>query len=372
MTMMVRVLQTLWLSPLHHNISMKLLVSALEPSSNLHLKEVLKHSSDVELLGIFDKNIEEGTPAHDISEMAIMGVVDALKKLRWFFKVADEMVELARDADKVLLMDSSGFNLPLAKKLKKAYPEKEIIYYILPQIWASRPKRALKLEQYCDKLLGILPFEVDYYPQGKAQYVGHPLLDEIDVHRNEEETKNIITFMPGSRKSEITRLMPIFLELRRKLGNDIRPLLVIPPSFSRNKIAKLYKGNREFEIVRNSHEALRRSEFAFICSGTATLEAALIGVPFTLVYIAKKLDFFIGSKLLNITHVGLANIICKQHDGTLLHEELLQEDVTVDNLLKAYYNTDREIFAKKAEELKIYLGHGSSLNVAKILMEDRC
>jgi len=348
---------------------MKLLVSALEPSSNLHLKEVLKYTHDVELLGIFDKSIENGTALYDISEMAIMGVVDAIRKLRWFFKVADEMVELARDVDKVLLMDSSGFNLPLAKKPKTAYPEKEIIYYILPQIWASRPKRAKKLEQYCDKLLGILPFEVDYYPHGNAEYVGHPLLDEIDVHRNEEETKNVITFMPGSRKSEITRLMPIFLELRRKLGNDIRPLLVIPPSFSRNKIAHLYKGNREFEIVRDTHEALRRSEFAFICSGTATLEAALIGVPFTLAYIAKKVDFFIGTKLLGIKQVGLANIILTHYNNTTLHKEILQEEVTVDNLLKEYYNTDREIFADKAKELREYLGHGSSENVANIIMQ---
>ena len=348
---------------------MKLLVSALEPSSNLHLKEVLKHTQNVELIGIFDKSIEEGTPLYDISQMAIMGVVDAIKKIRWFFKLADEMVALAKDADKVLLMDSSAFNLPLAKKLKAAYPDKEIIYYILPQIWASRPKRAKKLEQYCDRLLGILPFEVDYYPQKKAEYVGHPLLDEMDVHKVIEETKGCIAFMPGSRKSEITRLMPIFLELRRKLGNDIRPLLVIPPSFSRNKIAHLYKGNREFEVVRDTHEALRRSEFAFICSGTATLEAALMGTPFTLAYIAKKVDFFIGTKLLNITQVGLANIILTNHNNTTLHNELLQEEVTVDNLLKEYYNSDRKIFADKAKELREYLGHGSSENVAKIIME---
>jgi len=346
---------------------MKLLVSALEPSSNLHLKEVLKYTKDMELIGVFDKTL--GTPLHDISEMAIMGVVDALIKIRWFFKVADELVTLAKDADKILLMDSSGFNLPLAKKLKEKYPEKEIIYYILPQVWASRPKRVEKLEKYCDKLLGILPFEVDYYPQGKAQYVGHPLLDEIDIHRNETQTKNVIAFMPGSRASEITRLMPIFLELRRKLGNDIRPLLVIPPSFSRNKIARLYRGNREFEVLRDTHEALRRSEFAFICSGTATLEAALIGVPFTLAYIAKKIDFFVGTKILGIKQVGLANIILSNYNHTTLHNELLQEEVNVDNLLQEYYNTDRDIFAQKAEELKTYLSHGSSENVAKIIME---
>ncbi len=344
---------------------MKLLVSALEPSSNLHLKEVLKHTQDIELIGIFDKTIKEGTPLYDISEMAIIGVVDALKKLRWFFKVADEMVALAKDADKVLLMDSSGFNLPLAKKLKTAYPGKEIIYYILPQIWASRPKRAKKLEQYCDKLLGILPFEVDFY-QSKAQYIGHPLLDEIEVsHSSETDT---IAFMPGSRKSEISKLLPIFKEVRKKLS-DKKAILIIPSSFSEEKIVNLYGDISMFTISKDTHTALVQSEFAFICSGTATLEAALIGTPFTLSYLAKKVDFFIGTKLLGIKQMGLANIILTNCNNTTLHNEILQEEVTVDNLLKEYYNTDRKIFADKAKELREYLSHGSSENVAKIIME---
>lgn len=349
---------------------MKILVSALEPSSNLHLKEILKHTGEeIELIGIFDKNIPNPTkPLYDISLMAIMGVVDALKKIRFFFKLADEMVALAKDADKVLLMDSSGFNLPLAKKLKKTYPDKEIVYYILPQVWASRPKRVKKIEKYCDKILGILPFEIDYYHSPKASYVGHPLLDEIKVHRNEEETQGCLAFLAGSRKSEITRLMPIFLELRRQFPT-IRPLLVIPPFFTRDQIAKLYKGNREFEIVRDTHEALRRAEFAFICSGTATLESALIGTPFVLAYKAKKLDFFIGRNLLGIKQIGLANIILTHAKQPPLHTELLQEEVTVENLLKAYHKTDRESFGEKAKELKAYLGHGSSENVAKILLE---
>jgi len=342
---------------------MKILVSALEPSSNLHLKEVLKHTSNVELIGIFDKSL--GTPLYDISEMAIMGVVDAIKKLRWFFKVADEMVELAKDADKILLMDSSGFNLPLAKKLKTAYPNKEIIYYILPQIWASRPKRAKKLELYCDKLLGILPFEVDYY-QSKAHYIGHPLLDEIQTNTMNNKEKEYIAFMPGSRKSEINRLLPIFKEVRAKLSHK-KALLIIPKTFSDEKISNLYGNISEFEIAKDTHSALAQSEFAFICSGTATLEAALIGTPFTLTYIAKKIDFFIGTKLLGITQVGLANIILTHFNNTTLHKELLQEEVTVENLLKEYEETDQSIFADKANELKAYLSHGSSKNVAQIL-----
>jgi len=337
---------------------MKLLVSALEPSSNLHLKEVIKQTQNIELLGIFDKSL--GTPLYDISDMAIMGFVDAIKKLKWFLGLADELVELAKDADKILLMDSSAFNIPLAKKLKKAYPQKEIIYYILPQVWASRPKRVKKLEKYCDKLLGILPFEIKYY-QKKAKYVGHPLLDEIKV--SNQNQKGTITFMPGSRKSEINRLLPIFKEVRDKLPQK-RAILVIPPNFSNEKIESLYGDISKFEISKDTHNSLAKSEFAFICSGTATLESALIGTPFVLSYVAKKLDYFIGKRLLNITQVGLANIILTNYNNTTLHKELLQEEVTVENLLKEYQSTDRELFTKKAKELKEYLSHGSSKRVA--------
>ena len=342
---------------------MRVLVSALEPSSNLHLKEVLKYTKDIELIGIFDKSL--GSPLYDVSDMAIMGIVDAIKKLRWFFKVADEVVEIAKDADKILLMDSSGFNIPLAKKLKTIYPDKEIIYYILPQVWASRPKRVKKLELYCDRLLGILPFEIEYYTN-KAQYIGHPLLDEIKIENSGK--KGTISFMPGSRKSEINRLLPIFREVRAKLS-DKRAILVIPSSFSDEKIESIYGDIDEFEISRDTHTALAESEFAFICSGTATLESALIGTPFTLNYIAKKVDYFIGTKLLNITQVGLANIILTHYNNTTLHNELLQDAVTVDNLLNEYYSTDREIFRQKANELREYLKHGSSKNVASILEE---
>lgn len=341
---------------------MKVLVSALEPSSNLHLKEVLKHTKEVELLGIYDQSL--GTPLYDISEMAIMGVIDAIKKLPWFFKVANEMVELAREADKILLMDSSGFNLPLAKKLKKAYPNKEIIYYILPQIWASRPKRAIKLEKYCDKLLGILPFEIDYYKH-KAQYIGHPLLDEIHVENNNQE-KEYIAFMPGSRKGEISKLLPIFKQVRQKLSNK-KAILIIPKSFSDEKIETLYGDVSTFELSKNTHQALRKSEFAFICSGTATLEAALIGTPFTLAYIAKQIDFFIGTKLLGIKQVGLANIILTHHNHSTLHNELLQEKVSAENLMQEYHETNRDLFSQKAKELRKYLAHGSSANVANLL-----
>lgn len=343
---------------------MRLLVSALEPSSNLHLKEVLKYTENIKLIGIFDKSL--GTPLYDINSMAIMGIVDVIKRLRFFFKIADEMVKLADSADKILLMDSSGFNIPLAKKLKKKYPNREIIYYILPQVWASRPKRVKKLELYCDRLLGILPFEINYY-RYKAEYVGHPLLDEIRVKN--EANSSIVAFMAGSRKSEIERLLPIFKRVRERLS-DKRAILIIPSTFSNEKIKSIYGDISEFEISQNTQTALSKAEFAFICSGTATLESALIGTPFTLVYIAKKIDYAIGKKILKISQIGLANIILKHHNNSTLHRELLQDEVTVDNLLDDYYSVDREKFATKAQELRDYLKHGSSRRVANIILEN--
>ncbi|SFV51116.1 Lipid-A-disaccharide synthase [hydrothermal vent metagenome] len=350
---------------------MKILVSALEPSSNLHLSEVLKHTKDIELLGIFDGSLDEYryTPLYDISDMAIMGVVDAIKKIRWFFKVADEMVELASQADKILLMDSSGFNLPLAKKLKKAYPNKEIIYYILPQVWVTRPKRVKKIERYCDRLLGILPFEIEYY-SSKAQYVGHPLLDEIETTSYTTPKTNTISYLPGSRRGEISKLMPIYRELREKLPSH-RAILVVPSSFDDEKVSELYGDIDGFEVSRDTHLSLQNSSFAYICSGTATLEAALIGTPFTLNYIAKSIDYFIGTKILGLKQIGLANIIFERLNGTTLHSEIIQDEVTVENLLLEYENFDRELFAHKAQELRDYLGDGSSATVAKIINSDR-
>jgi len=346
---------------------MKILVSALEPSSNLHLSEVLKHTKDIELLGIFDSSLDKtrSTPLYDISDMAIMGVVDAIKKLRWFFKVADDMVELASQAEKILLMDSSGFNLPLAKRLKRVYPEKEIIYYILPQVWVTRQKRVKKIEKYCDTLLGILPFEIEYY-SSKARYVGHPLLDEIDTTSYTTPKHNTIAYLPGSRRGEISKLMPIYRELREKLPTH-KAILVVPSSFDDEKVADMYGGIDGFEVNRDTHSSLQNSSYAFICSGTATLEAALIGTPFTLNYIAKSIDYFIGTKLLGLKQIGLANIIFEHLNGTALHSEIIQDEVTVENLLLEYETFDRELFAHKAQELREYLGHGSSANVAEVL-----
>ena len=347
---------------------MKLLVSALEHSANIHLRRLVQElPDDTELQGIFTKEL--GKPIVDLRSLAIMGFVDALKKLRFFFKLADEMVEKAKDADKVLLMDSSGFNLPLAKKIKKAYPDKEVIYYILPQAWAWKKKRIPVLERTCDHLCSILPFEKEYYSKdAPIEYVGHPLLDIIPDFKESvnEEIKEVL-FMPGSRKGEITKLMPHFKEVRRKLGSDVKATIVIPTFFTKEQRKELYGDLYEFQVEHNAYKAMLRADFGFICSGTATLEASLIGLPFVLTYIANKLDYLIASRLVKLNYIGLANIMLEKKNGSFIHPELIQNDVTAENMLHAYQTLERKNFLEKSKELREYLRHGSAKNVAKII-----
>ena len=345
---------------------MKIVVSALEHSANVHLKSLKEHlSADVEFVGIF--NPELGNPLIDMRSLAIMGIVDAIKKLPFFLRLSSRMLELAEDVDKVLLIDSSGFNLPLAKKIKKKYPNKEIIYYILPQAWAWKQKRIPILANTIDKLASILPFEPAFYPpNANIEYVGHPLLDQIKLFKSELSIQvNKIAFMPGSRKTEIQKLMPIFKELIKKIGCDAT--LIIPSHFSHQQIEELYGDISGIHISNEAHKTLYESDFAFICSGTATLEAALIGTPFILSYIAKGLDYFIGSRVVKISHVGLANIMFEKMQGRVVHPEFLQNDVTVENLLEAYINYKRAEFLDDSKALRAYLKHGSSQRVAQMI-----
>jgi lipid-A-disaccharide synthase len=344
---------------------LKVLVCALETSSNIHLKALVKElDPSIELIGIFDKEL--GNPRYDITELAVMGFVDALKKLPSLMKINNEMVTLANKADKVLLMDSSGFNLPLAKKIKKKYPEKEIIYYILPQAWAWKQKRIPKIEAYCDTLCSILPFEEDYYNvKEMIHYVGHPLLDEITNLKENLIATNKIAFMPGSRKGEISKLLPIYKEISKKI--DKESILIIPQHFSDEHIVELYGDISGFTVKRNAHETLEKVDFAFICSGTATLEAALIGTPFILTYIAKTLDHFIIKNLIKVKYIGLANIFFEKMGKLPIHKEFVQDEVTVENLMNEYKKFDNEEFLKNSIILREYLKHGSSKSVANII-----
>lgn len=345
----------------------KFLVSCLEPSANLHFGEIFSRLSDCEFKGIFDEKF--GKPFMKSSEFSAMGFVEVLPLYFKAKRAIKQMINLARGCDAVLLIDSPAFNLPLAKAIKKAGIKTPIIYYILPQVWAWKPRRVAVVERYCDYLASILPFDAKFY--NRAIYVGHPLLDEIKVQKsfnlpNANENERL-AFLPGSRKAEITRLMPIYREVARKIKGE--KLLVVPP-FLMGDLAKIYGDVSNFRVVNDTHEALLKSDFAFICSGTATLEAALIGTPFVLCYKARAIDVWLARRLVNIKYAGLANIMFDFMGKKPLHDELIQENVSVQNLLNAYNNCDREKFLKGCEILRGYLKHASAQNVVKILNKE--
>ena len=382
---------------------MKYLISCLEPSANLHFKEVLAHLKRLdpayEICGIFDEKL--GSPIYKSSEFSAMGFVEILPLILKAKRAIAQMTRLAAECDRVLLIDSPAFNLPLARAIKESGARAEISYYILPQVWAWKPRRTEKLKAFCDNLLSIWPFEAKFFgadckgdkgavPQeaegkdsapkedaahpseqsaktAKYSFVGHPLLDEIKFQKSSYEKQGKIAFMPGSRRAEISRLMPIFRALAPKFENSER-VLIIPPHLMDQR-DEIYGSLDGFSIANDTPSTLKDCDFAFICSGTATLEAALIGIPFVLCYKARAFDVWLARKLVKLKHVGLANIIFDSLGEEPLHEELLQSEVSAQNLLAAYERCDAAKFKLASKKLRDYLKFGSSENVAKILTQ---
>jgi len=335
---------------------MKILVSALEPSANLHLGEILKREK-FNLVGIFSETF--GTPLYSSKEFAVMGFIDVIPKILKAKKAIKEMAILSKECDKVLLIDAPSFNIPLAKEIKKVNPNIEIIYYILPKVWAWKKGRIEVVNRYVDKKAYIFPFERSYWGEG---YVGNPLLDEITTFRDNRKY-NQVAFLAGSRKSEIASLMPIFRELAKRI--EAKKVLVVP-SFYKDIIPKIYGDVSQFNISFDTHSTLLKSDFAYICSGTATLESAIIGTPFLLLYRARAIEYFIAKLFVKLNYVGLANIIFEREGLPQYHKEFLQT-FDIEELLKEYRNSDIDEWLSKSKTLKEILKFGSSDNVIKLL-----
>lgn len=364
---------------------LRIFVSALEPSSNLHLKNLAailpKHC---ELIGVCD--LEVGIQIMSPTDFAIMGFSDVAKKILFFKQAINTLSQSAITCDKILLMDSSSFHLRLANKIRKHNSNIEIMYYILPQVWAWKAWRAKEVEKLCDKLACIWPFELHYY-KDKARYVGHPLLD---IYTNENgmsnKDSNIFAFMPGSRKSEIKKLMNEYRKVAAKLLQkhpQATMRLIVPEKFRNTSAMDIYGDIKQFQIIYNTQEGLQGVKFAFVCAGTATLEASLMQIPFVLVYRAKWIDYCIARLFVQLQFVGLANIIyqamLKEQGKDIkkaglgndyLHEELLQHECTATKMLAAYENFDYTRYFEGVSTLRKYLKHGSAKHVAQWLLSD--
>ncbi len=341
---------------------MKVLVSAIEPSANLHLRYILNEwkmkNEKLKIEGVFDKSL--GEPIIDSNEFNVMGFFDVLPKIKLAKKTIEKLADLSAKADKILLIDAPSFNLRLAKAIKEKYPKKEIIYYILPKVWAWKKGRIKTVNKYIDKKAYIFPFEREYWKDGI--YVGNPLLDEIKEFRDEKIYGNV-AFLPGSRKSEIKSLMPVFKELAKNIKKN--KIFVVPEIYKKN-IDEIYGDVKEFDIIFSTKDALLKSDFAYICSGTATLEAAIIGTPFVLMYKAREIEYLIAKMLVKLNFVGLANIIFERENLGMFHKEYLQK-FDINLLLEDYKNSSLKEFRQKSDKLKEVLKYGSSKNIVKLI-----
>jgi len=319
--------------------------------------------------------------------MDVMGFVEVFKRYPFFKRTFNEMLAEAdqRKPDAALLVDYPGFNLRLARELKKRGVK--VLYYVCPQVWAWSRGRIPKMAEIIDRLMVIFPFEIEVFKDVdlKVDFVGHPMVDELREFRTKEPEplpwngKKKIALLPGSRKQEIIHILPRLLEAA-KLIEDSRPdvsfLIPVPErrlALVESVLQTVAKAPRNISILAGrAREVLKQADAAFVASGTATLEAALLRCPTVLVYRVGFLNYLFTRLLIRIPWVGIANII----SGKEIMPERLQQHMRpielvamIDPLMND--TPARAVMIENFQTLEKMLGAGSPAGrVAAIISEE--
>ncbi len=282
----------------------------------------------------------------DIRHTAAMGPLAAFSQLGSLFQVFRRLVDRLETSppDAAILIDFPDFNLRLAKRIKAA--NIPIIYYISPQIWAWRKGRIKQVRALVTKMLVIFPFEEKIYRDADVdvEFVGHPLIETVRATRTKEEfcrahnidsRKPILAILPGSRKREIRHILPTLCEVAdRILTSKPETQFVLPaaPNLDRSLIDKIV-GNRRIKIIQgDTYNTLKYARAAIVASGTATLEAALLGTPEVIVYRISPVEaWFLGKFFLKVRLFGIVNIIL----GEEVVPELFQNRFTPELVTQA-------------------------------------
>ena len=316
-------------------------------------------------------------------ELAIMGFGEVLKKLP---TIAKNMRSCKADIaafrpDVLILIDYSGFNLRIAKWAKAV--GQRTFYYIAPQVWASRPKRAYAIQENIDQLFATLPFEAAFYKDYgmTINYVGHPLLDVVsqfapraDFLQNHHIHKPLIALLPGSRKQEIERVLSILLPVV-PLFKDYQFVIAAAPAIALSFYKKLMEESGILQeqvqlIADETYDILYHAEAALVTSGTATLEAALLGTPQVVCYKGSWLSYHIAKRVITVPYISLVNLIANKP----LVEELIQTALTTTNVESALSEILRPEKSRKIKEgyekIKEALGNeGASERTAKLMIK---
>jgi len=290
---------------------------------------------------------------YDIHQLALTGFGEVLKHIRFFREV---MATFRREIRQrrpraALLVDYPGLNMRLGPFLKElGIP---VFYYVSPQVWAWRAKRVEKLAQFVRHMFVILPFEEEIYREVGVEvtFVGHPLLDRIREPLPRPSGDPQVAFLPGSRRNELERHLPVLEDLASLL-HQLRPEIKCRLALLPELPLKLYQPLLSHPNVMGFSslpEALDGATTAVVASGTATLETALYGVPLVVIYKTHPLTYWLGKLLVQVEHLALPNLIA----GDRLVPELIQHEADAPNLLlwALNYIDDAELYSSTRAEL---------------------
>ena len=332
---------------------MRILISAGEASGEAYgakLMEALRHQaaqrgdhSPLEFFGVGGEQMHSAgcDLVVDARQIAVVGLAEVVEHLPRIYRRFREVVRQAerRKPDAAVLIDFPDFNFRLAKELhKRAIP---VIYYVSPQLWAWRPSRIELVRKYVSKMLVIFPFEEKFYRERgiDAEFVGHPLVDspvpcmrreqfaaehQLDTHRE------WIALLPGSRRGEVSRIFPTLLEAAQLLGPDYVYTVPVASTLNSDWIASFLRGysGQPVRFTRDAPTTLRYARVAAVASGTSTLEAALIGTPFAMVYRVAPLTWSLGRRLVSVDRFAMVNLIA-EHDVVV---ELVQQEFSAERV----------------------------------------
>ena len=373
---------------------MKYYIIAGEASGDLHGSNLIKELQQLDIsanIRCWGGDLMQSTGAtlvkhyRDLAFMGFTEVVMNLKTILNNLKFCKEDI-LKFNPDVLILIDYPGFNLRIAEwahQLKTQNPKLKTVFYISPQVWAWKESRVPKMKKYIDKMIVILPFEKDYYKNKwnwDVDYVGHPLVQVIgefeigppETGNKKQETGNYIAILPGSRQQEISKKLPIMLEVSKAFP-QYQFVLAKAPSVNDEFYAGFMQRYTNVSSVCNkTYELLAQSKAALVTSGTATLETALFGVPEVVCYKGSNVSYQIAKRLIKIKYIALVNLIMDKP----VVKELIQNELTVENL--KHELSELLVNEKKQQQLKkdytdlkniLSAGGNASANAAKIIYD---
>lgn len=321
---------------------MKYYIIAGEASGDLHGSNLINELKKLDSSAIIrcwggDKMQQAGGElVKHYRDLAFMGFWEVIKNI---FTILRNLKFCKKDIeqfqpDALVLIDYPGFNLRIAKWAKQK--GLRVIFYISPQVWAWKENRVRMMKQTIDKMIVILPFEKDYFKNKwnwDVEYVGHPLVEVIESEKSKGKNqkfsdKEIIALLPGSRKQEILKKLPVMLEVSKAFLN-YQFVVAKAPGLDDNFYSSLLSSyNNVSTVSGKTYDLLMQAKAALVTSGTATLETALFGVPEVVCYKGSFLSYEIGKRLVKIKYISLVNLIMDK----LVVKELIQHDMNVKNV----------------------------------------